>query len=110
MTEELKAVREIKCPFYGFHLPLMPRNANLLIDSFGNQCALIQGSYSPCKMEINGEQPSWEECTLYEEHNKKTLITQLNINGLRVFPNGINKNNGLSFSEWYEHRTGKAPI
>ena len=35
-----------------------------LIDSGGNECALILLSYSPCAMEMDGEEPDAAVCSL----------------------------------------------
>jgi hypothetical protein len=51
----------MRCPFYGKHaVPWLP-----LIDSGGNQCALILDSFSPCFMEVTMQAPpEADECIL----------------------------------------------
>ena len=47
------------CPFYGFHKAM-----NLLIDSKGNQCALIPSSDNSCRMEVYAKMiPNWNLCS-----------------------------------------------
>lgn len=55
------------CPFYGRALftsfagaPDRPRF--LLIDSRGNQCALVTDAHSPCMLEIAGQPVEWRDC------------------------------------------------
>lgn len=57
-----------KCPFYGLFM-----FDSLLIDQQGNQCPLIEGSYSPCQMEYNGKSPSWEDCCFNNLANEKGI-------------------------------------
>lgn len=45
------------CPFYGFAM-----QDDLLIDTCGNQCALREGTHSPCTMSIAGDTPDWKTC------------------------------------------------
>lgn len=58
------------CPFYGRHLHLGDRDNALpilLIDSRGNQCALVTTAFAPCRMEIAGRAVDWAECPLIAE-------------------------------------------
>lgn len=59
----------MNCPFYGhsmfFNIVLPPRF--LLIDSGGNQCALITDAHSPCMLEINGQEVEWRLCPRVRE-------------------------------------------
>jgi hypothetical protein len=49
-----------QCPFYGYRaLPEMRK----LISNSDNRCALRDG-YAPCTMEIDGDEPEPEACTL----------------------------------------------
>jgi hypothetical protein len=52
------------CPFYG-----KSGVANhVLIDTGGNQCALILESHTPCMMEvILNQEPDWETCPLIQK-------------------------------------------
>jgi len=55
----------INCPFYGYGLfRLEGQYPFTLINQFGNRCALVTGSHSPCQMEIAGEPPDWRTCSL----------------------------------------------
>lgn len=49
----------MSCPFYG-------KNGMFgrLLDSGGNQCALIVTSYAPCVMQMDGEEPDGKTCTV----------------------------------------------
>jgi hypothetical protein len=55
--------RKVKpsCRFYGFHAV---KENQILVAQGGNQCALVEASYSPCCMEIKGQQPEWATCPL----------------------------------------------
>ncbi len=54
------------CPFYGRHLfntSLIQRGTPFtLMDSRGNQCALVTGTYSPCYLELEGREVNWQDC------------------------------------------------
>ena len=59
----------MNCPFYGralfgTHFPRENQPPFVLFDQHGNQCAIITGSHSPCRMEIDGEEPNWKTCIL----------------------------------------------
>jgi len=59
----------MNCPFYGHALfPAMTARRQdppfLLFASGGNQCALITTAHSPCKMEVEGQEPDWSKCRL----------------------------------------------
>jgi hypothetical protein len=47
------------CPFYGY--ALVP---DMMKASGGNQCAVITEAYTPCKMELVGETPDMNLCTV----------------------------------------------
>ena len=47
------------CPYYGRHAVV---DFKMLVSQGGNQCGLIFESYSPCRMEIRGEQPDFAAC------------------------------------------------
>lgn len=92
-----------QCPFYGFYTS---HNAKALIDSQGNQCALITSSYSPCQMEMRNQTPSWNECPLNSKENK-SCIEEI-VASFRVFPHEFKPQDsssweGLSFGDWQEH-------
>jgi hypothetical protein len=49
------------CPYYGYHaVPEFQR----LASQGGNQCGLIVESYSPCRMEVDGQLPDFAQCEL----------------------------------------------
>lgn len=52
-------VLPIACHFYGKAI-----GANRFIDTYGNQCALITESHSPCQMEIASQTPDEKICPL----------------------------------------------
>lgn len=66
--EPYSDVERPACPFYGFN-----EMYGSLMDSKGNQCALITDSFSPCKMEMTEENPNWHECPLNTEGSRKKL-------------------------------------
>lgn len=49
------------CPFYGMR-QARSRKALLLVDSGGNECAIVTTSYTPCQMETRGQAPDWRAC------------------------------------------------
>lgn len=49
------------CRFYGRHAL---RQVHELVDTHGNQCALIFEAHSPCRMEDAGQEPDLERCEL----------------------------------------------
>jgi hypothetical protein len=57
------------CPFYGraIYPQVMLPLRFLLIDSQGNQCALVTDAHSPCRMEIDGLPVEWRECPLIKD-------------------------------------------
>ena len=56
----------MNCPFYGRHTVLRGAAFPILIAQQGNQCAVITTAYSPCRMEIDGQEPDWRTCPLLE--------------------------------------------
>ena len=52
---------EGKCPFYG--VAAFPTQ-KLLLDSQGNQCALLTDITAPCSMELRGKEPDVRTCPL----------------------------------------------
>jgi hypothetical protein len=48
------------CPFYG-----KSGIGGVLMDSLGNQCALILDAHAPCRMERAGETPNWTRCRFF---------------------------------------------
>jgi hypothetical protein len=53
----------MNCPFYGRH----PFRTGLM-DSGGNQCAIIADSYAPCVMEVSlKETPDYLTCELLKQ-------------------------------------------
>jgi hypothetical protein len=54
----------MNCPFYGCALWKPDPFPVMLLDSHGNQCALVTLSHSPCQMELMGQVPDWRTCTL----------------------------------------------
>lgn len=92
------------CPFYGFH-----QTANVginLIDSCGNQCALITGVFSPCRLETAGHRPDWERCGVFNIPDNAEIVAGLRKVAL-IFPDELS-GDGIPFNEWYAERTQKA--
>lgn len=89
-------VNKYQCPFYGFYLSQM----RVLIDQNGNQCALVVDSYSPCKMEIKKETPSWSVCPFNNTENKK-LIEEL-VNSCTVFLREDYQGTGMPMKKWMD--------
>lgn len=97
-----------KCPFYGFHMTY-----GLLIDQSGNQCALIEDSYSPCQMEIDNQTPNWDECLLNNEQNKSGV--ELIMNDSKIFPNEFRPTDaesweGIAFKDWQKYIMGQNTV
>ena len=49
----------MSCPFYGKHSFALMR---VLVNSRGNQCALVTDAFAPCYLEIEGRAPDLEKC------------------------------------------------
>ena len=87
------------CPFYG-----MAMGEGYFLDTNGNQCALISGRHSPCKMELDGEKPNWYNCS---HNNSEIILDLMNRNPpIKIFPDELKK--GINFKEWYEYVMGKS--
>ncbi len=59
------------CPFYGRHLAIIdPRararlgHAIRLLPNYGNQCAIVNDSVSPCQPAIEGKSVEWRGCPI----------------------------------------------
>lgn len=54
------------CPFYGRYLfgslSHVDQRPFMLLDSYGNQCAVIMVAHSPCYLEVEGKPVDWREC------------------------------------------------
>lgn len=87
------------CPFYGFYLQPAMR---IMIYQHGNQCALISGSYSPCKMDHTGRKTDWHKCPYNTPKNNATLVILADT--IHVFPrdNALDSTpkEGLTLAEW----------
>jgi len=88
------------CPFYGFNGMF-----GGLIDSRGNQCALVKKSYSPCQMELDGETPDWHNCPLNTEGAIEAHFGSMDI---RAFPKELRPSedggwSGVSLEDWIRH-------
>ncbi|MFC1656650.1 hypothetical protein ACFL14_01635 [Patescibacteria group bacterium] len=89
------------CPFYGFY-----SSYGAFMDQDGNQCPLI-GGYSPCRMKMAGKKPNWEECTVFNTIDNKSMISAL-IGQSTIFPDefhptGLKEWYGVPFSEWWDY-------
>ena len=86
--EVINLTQRQRCPFYGFSAA-----RGNLIDTKGNQCALITNSHSPCRMEMNQEDPDWEACP-YNTLEARTSIRKYAENA-RVFPDELRHETGF---------------
>jgi len=91
MTNELNRINP-KCPYYGFYL-----SRGIMVDTYGNQCALIINSYSPCQMEMNKENPDWNKCSFIGNKERIELI----LAEFMVFPRGVSE--GTRLEDWCKH-------
>ncbi len=96
------------CPFYGFNGMF-----GVLMDSEGNQCALITNVYSPCQMEMKEQTPDWFECPFNTEGHREKLAKVLN--DLRVFPKefhppGQASWGGVSLINWIRYINDGMPM
>lgn len=59
----------MNCPFYGRALygRVVPPIKFLLLDTEGNQCAIVTDHHAPCYMETDGKVPDWKDCYLVRE-------------------------------------------
>lgn len=93
-----------KCPFYGFAYAL-----SAMMDTQGNQCALIRDAHSPCRRQVyENQEPNWKECDICAEEEKPNFLKSLEDNCVRVFPRelrpeGVREWAGVSFKDWHEH-------
>ena len=94
------------CPFYGFNG--MFRFGDMM-DSEGNQCALITDSYSPCQMEMDGDEPNWNLCPIKQATPKKYLRRfEESAKRKRAFPREFNPPEqsswkGIPLSDWMDY-------
>ncbi len=107
MPEPIIKVERKKCPFYGFHIAGIDYGA--MMDSAGNQCALIKSSYSPCGMEKLGKAPNWNICPIMKREQKERL--EKHIAEFKVFPNEFHPKNekswaGILFKDWIKYVMG----
>lgn len=91
------------CPFYGFSGMF-----GTMIDQHGNQCALITGSYNPCQMEIQGQEPNWYKCPFNTEENRKKSEELIKNEKGQVFPEEFHPPaaqawEGISFKQWINY-------
>ena len=95
------------CAFYGFF-----GAGRALIDNKGNACAL-EGSHTPCAMEMMNQKPCWEKCKRFNTENNRDVIEQM-LDGCKIFPDEMypkNKNSweGIRLREWFEKITKTNP-
>lgn len=105
MTNEIQIYetknQRTKCPFYGFAYAM-----GVLMDSKGNQCALITSSYSPCRMEISGQEICWSDCGFNKEKHTSTIENILDSATIfpdELMPKGASSWKGIPLRKWYEH-------
>lgn len=93
------------CPFYGFN-----GMHGSLMDSKGNQCALITDSFSPCQMEMAEDNPNWHECGFNTEEHRKGLEEVAE--RVQVFPREFHPPTakswaGISLKNWMNYILNK---
>ena len=104
MVNETKAYEtrvRTKCPFYGFAYAM-----EMLIDSKGNQCALVTNSHSPCRMEMSNQEICWNKCRLNKEGSSlpvEKLLESAVIFPNELMPKGASSWEGIPLKKWYEH-------
>ena len=59
----------MSCPFYGHAVAFVNGTHPVMMETGGNQCALITGAHSPCRMELEGDPAQWEKCKRNPENN-----------------------------------------
>jgi len=50
------------CPFYGHSTHFTGPRAYIMLDTQGNQCALLFSVFAPCYMEVQGLPVDWRQC------------------------------------------------
>ncbi len=101
--------KRYKCPFYGFASGTMfSSDAPIFMDTDGNQCALATSSFSPCRMEKEGNVPDWNNCSLNckDKESKEALLfikKNFKIFPKEFVPQGKSPWKGLSFSKWWKY-------
>ena len=98
LTPNSKVERKA-CPFYGFAVM-----RKTMVDQKGNRCALITDSYTPCKMEISGQETDWDKC----DYNPNLLaIFGGALGKVMVFPNEFGPEDGgwegIRLTDWIQH-------
>ena len=83
------------CPFYGF-LSL----DNSMVDGRRNQCALMVEHSNPCYMELNGDQPNWNNCKYKTTENESRIGEEAE--NVRVHPREF-KDANITLADWMKH-------
>jgi len=103
--EPVTQKQRYQCPFYGFHMAM-----GMLMDSSGNQCALITDSYSPCQMKIGDQTPDWSKCPYNNDENREALETiakESSIFPEEFCPERVRSWRGIPFQDWQEYIMGQ---
>jgi len=103
MTNEIQIYKtkiRTKCPLYGFAYAI-----GNLIDSEGNQCAIITDRYSPCRMEILDQEICWKDCRFNSKESASNIekILEFTIFPNELMPKGAPSWKGIPLRNWYEH-------
>ena len=85
------------CPFYGFYFS---KDARMMVDQHGNQCAGIKDSYCPCYKEKMKDVPDWEKC-MYNHTAPNTKPEYPENEEVMVYPEEFGPE-GLTFFQWFE--------
>lgn len=90
-----------RCPFYGFAY-----FGHIFMDSKGNQCAAKANSHSPCRMEMSGFRPDWNNCRFNCSENSKTvsmILERCKIGPDEFWPRGAQSWPGIPFQTWWDY-------
>ena len=95
------------CPFYGFS-----GVGGFLVDTKGNQYAILVRRHCPCEMEMQHFTPEWKRCHLVTVGAKAAWIKRLKDEQVQVFPDefrpkGAKEWEGIDFGRWFKHVTGE---
>jgi hypothetical protein len=103
------------CPFYGFSGFGAFGIGAPMMDSQGNQCALVVDSHSPCAMLIRGDTPDWFLCERnsaidpVEAEDIAHTLSTLRFAPDEFWPKGQSSWQGLSWAEWFDYVINRAP-
>ncbi len=100
----MQRVNRPSCPFYGFNYL-----GRVFMDTKGNQCALIMGRQSPCRMEVSGKIPNWYRCPLFRENVLESFKSEKIFPSEKI-PEGVKDWTGIRFSDWTAYVLHGVPL